>query len=85
MLTTGETCQYDWLPRIGRVLNASATNATTAASGAVNRLGRSAPAAKPSAERAGRLAAPTAAGHHSGPPQAACRAVTAYRTPTQPR
>ena len=51
----------------------------------MNRLGRSAPAANPSAENAGRLAAPTATGHHSGPPQAPCRAVTAYSTATQPR
>ena len=67
------------------MLSASTKNAATAASGAVNRLGTSVPAANPSADMAGRLAAATAAGHHSGPPQAACRAVTPYRTATQPR
>jgi hypothetical protein len=84
-VTTGETCQYDWLPWISSVLSTSAKNAAIAASGAVNRLGTSVPAANPSADMTGRLAAPTAAGHHSGPPQAACCAVTPYTTPTQPR
>ena len=67
------------------MLSASTKNAAIAASGAVNRLGTSVPAANPSADRAGRLAAATATGHHSGPPQVACRAVTPYRTATQPR
>ena len=84
-VTSGEICQYDWLPWISCVLSASAKNAAIAASGAVNRLGTSVPAANPSADRAGRLAAATAAGHHSGPPQVACCAVTPYRTATQPR
>src|SRR5580693_6439571 len=56
-----------------------------AASGAVNRLGRNVPTANPRAEKAGTLAAATAAGHHSGPPQLACRAVTPYRTARHPR
>jgi hypothetical protein len=81
----GETCQYDWLPWISCVLSASAKNAAIAATGGVNRLGTSVPAANPSADRASRLAATTATGHHSGPPQAACRAVTPYRAATQPR
>jgi hypothetical protein len=46
-------------------------NAATAASGAVKRLGRNVPTANPRAEKAGTLAAATAAGHHSGPPQLA--------------
>src|SRR5215470_6239475 len=50
--------------------------------GAVNRLGTSVPAANPSAVRAGRLAPATTAGHHSGPPQVAWRAVTPYTTAT---
>src|SRR5262249_62121524 len=83
--TPGEPCQYDWLRWISSVLSTSAKNAAIATSGAVNRLGTSAPAANPSADMTGRLAAPTAAGHHSGPPQAACCAVTPARTPTQPR
>ncbi len=52
-------------------------------SGVVKRLGNLAPAANPTAARAGRPAAPTTAGHHSGPPQEACVAVTAYSAPTQ--
>jgi hypothetical protein len=75
-VTIGETCQYDWLPWIGWVLSASTKNAPSPASGAVNRLGTSTPAANPSAVRAGRLAAATTAGHHSGPPPVACCAVT---------
>ena len=85
LATSGEICQYDWLPLISSVLSASTKNAPTAASGGVNRLGTSVPAANPSAERAGRLAAVTTAGHHSGPPHVACCAVTPYRTATQPR
>src|SRR6202034_1242396 len=53
--------------------------------GAVNRLGRRAPAVNPSAEKASRLAATTAAGHHSGPPQLAWCAVIPYRTARQIR
>ncbi len=83
--TTGETCQYDWLPTISWVLSASTKNAAIATSGAVNRPGTSAPAANPSADNAGRLAAATAAGHHSGPPQVAWCAVIPYRTATQAR
>src|SRR5579859_3728623 len=84
-LTIGETCQYDWLPWIGWVLSASTKNAASAASGAVNRPGTSVPAANPSAVRAGTAAAATAAGHHSGPPQVACCAVTPYTTATHTR
>ena len=83
--TTGETCQYDWLPTMSWVLSASTKNAAMAASGAVNRLGSRAPATNPSAAKAGRLAATTAAGHHSGPPQLAWRAVNPYRTARQTR
>src|ERR1700733_2876702 len=83
--TTGETCQYDWLPTMSCVLSASTKNAAMAASGAVNRLGSRAPAVSPSAEKATRLAATTAAGHHSGPPQLAWRAVIPYRTARQIR
>src|ERR1700728_5097325 len=83
--TTGETCQYDWLPTMSWVLSASTKNAAMAASGAVNRLGRRAPAVNPSAEKASRLAATTAAGHHSGPPQLAWCAVVPYRTARQTR
>src|SRR5215831_4806862 len=84
-VTSGEICQYDWLPWITTVLSASAKNAAIAATGGVNRLGTSVPAANPSADRAGTPAAATAAGHHSGPPQAACCAVTPYRAATQAR
>src|SRR4029077_17219362 len=83
--TSGETCQYEWSPWMNCALSSSARNAATATSGVVNRLDRRAPAANPSAENAGRVAMPIMAGHHNGPPQAPCRAVTAYRTPTQPR
>ena len=76
--TTGEICQYDWLPTMSCVLSASTKNAAIAASGAVNRLGSRAPAVNPSAEKASRLAATTAAGHHSGPPQLAWCAVIPY-------
>src|SRR6266542_5247300 len=51
-------------------------NAPTAASGAVNRLGNSAPAANPRALTTASSAQPTATGHHSGWPQVACVAVT---------
>src|ERR1700721_4531406 len=83
--TTGEICQYDWLPTMSWVLSASTKNAAVAASGAVNRLGRRAPATNPSAEKASRLAATTAAGHHSGPPQLAWGAVIPYRRARQTR
>jgi hypothetical protein len=63
----------------------SARNTATATSGALNRLGTSAPAANPRAQDAATIAAPTATGHHSGPPQVACRAVIAYTTATPPR
>jgi hypothetical protein len=84
-LISGETCQYDWLPTISSVLSARTKNATTAATGAVNRLGISVPAANPSAARAGKLAPATIAGHHSGPPQLAWRAVAPYVAARQTR
>ncbi len=84
-MTSGEICQYDWLPTISSVLSTSKKNAATAASGAVNRPGTSVPAANPIADRAARLAATTAAGHHNGPPQLAWCAITPYRTARQPR
>ena len=67
------------------MLSPSAKNAPTATSGVVNRLETSVPAANPAADSADTLAAPTATGHHSGPPQDACRAATPYRMATQPR
>ena len=85
VLTIGETCQYEWLPMISSVLSASTKNAAIAASGAVSRPGTAVPAANPSAANAGRPAAPTTAGHHSGPPPAPCPAVIPYRTATQAR
>ena len=51
-------------------------NAPTAASGAVNRLGNRTPTANPRAQTTASSAQPTATGHHSGPPQVACVAVT---------
>jgi hypothetical protein len=56
-----------------------------ATSGAVNRLGRNAPATKPTAQNARTHATATAAGHHSGPPQLAWWAVTPYPAARQPR
>src|SRR5215469_1000020 len=76
----GETCHCGGR---GCALNPRAKNAPTVTTGTVNRLGNHAPAAKPTADSAGIPAAPTMAGHQSGPPQCACRAVSAYRTPTQ--
>ena len=60
---------------ISSVLSARTKNAAMAAIGAVNLVGASTPAANPRAVNAGRLAAATAAGHHSGPPPLTCRAV----------
>ena len=59
------------------VPSARMKNAAMAASGAVNLLGTNMPAANPRAVNAGMLTAPTAAGHHSGPPQCAWLPVTA--------
>ena len=67
------------------MLSATTKNAAMAANGAVKRPGRKVPRTNPRAENAGRAAAPTAAGHHSGPPQLAWCAVTPYRTAVQPR
>src|SRR5215472_1130125 len=78
--TVGETYHCG---AFGCALNPSAKNTPTVAIGTVNRLGNHAPAAKPTADSAGIPAAPTMAGHQIGPPQCACRAVSAYRTPTQ--
>ena len=77
--TTGETCQYDWLPTMSCVLSASTKNAAMAASGAVNRLGSRAPAASPSAEKARQ-----ARGHdRGGPPQRAAPAGLVRGHPVQ--
>ena len=67
------------------MLSTSTKNAAMAASGAVKRPGRKVPRTNPRAENAGRQAAATAAGDHSGPPQLAWCAVTPYRTAVQPR
>ena len=81
----GETFQYDWLPTISWVLSATTKNAAIAVTGAVSRLGSSVPAANPSAASAASVAAVTAAGHHSGPPQCTWCAVTPYTTARQTR
>jgi hypothetical protein len=60
-------------------------NTVSVASGAVNRLGKNTPAAKPRAQAAATPAAPTATGHSGGPPQAPWRAVLQYKTATQAR
>ena len=59
--------------------------ATTVTSGVTNRPGNQAPTANPTAVSAGTPAALTTTGHHSGPPQDACRAVMRYTTATQIR
>ena len=82
---SGEICQYEWSPEAAWVLNANPKNATTVTSGVTNRPGNHAPAANPIAVSAGTPAALTTAGHHSGPPQEACRAVMTYTTATQAR
>src|ERR1039457_3310211 len=81
---TGKICAYGLLRCAASTLTSNARSAPTAASGAVNRPGKWAPAANPRALTATTPAAPTATGHHSGPPQVTCRAVTPYRTATQP-
>ncbi len=63
----------------------STQNAPNAATGAVNRPGNQAPAANPAALNAATPVAPTATGHHGGPPQAICVAVTASSTPVNSR
>src|SRR2546430_12494565 len=80
---SGEICQYEWSPEAACVLNANPKNITTVTSGVTNRLGNHAPAANPIAVSAGTPAALTTAGHHSGLPQDACRAVTRYTTAIQ--
>jgi len=82
---SGEICQYEWSPEAAWVPNARPKNAATVTSGTVNRLGNSVPAANPTADSRGTATAPTTAGHHSGPPQDACRAVSTYTTATQHR
>jgi hypothetical protein len=82
---SGEICQYEWSPEAAWVLNANPKNATKVTSGVTNRPGNHAPAANPIAVSAGTPAALTTAGHHSGPPHEACRAVMTYTTATQAR
>ena len=82
---SGEICQYEWSPEVACVPNANPKNTTTVTSGVTNRPGNQVPAANPIAVRAGTPAALTAAGHHSGLPQDACRAVMRYTTATQAR
>ena len=82
---SGEICQYEWSPDAACVPNPNPKNTTIVTSGVTNRLGNQAPAANPMAVSAGTPAALTTAGHHSGPPQDACRAVMTYTRPTQTR
>src|SRR5216684_7303960 len=82
---SGETCQNEWSPEAACVPYPSPKNTATVTSGATNRPGNQAPAANPMAVSTGTPAALTTAGHHSGPPQDACRAVMPYTTPTQAR
>src|SRR6266576_488762 len=84
-VVSGEICQYEWSPEAACVLNATPKNITTVSSGVTNRPGNHAPAANPIAVSAGTPAALTAAGHHSGLPQDACRAVLRDTTATQAR
>src|SRR5262249_5749710 len=72
---SGEICQYEWSPEAACVPNPNPKNTTTVTTGVTNRPGNQAPAANPVAVSAGTPAALTAAGHHSGPPQVAWRAV----------
>src|ERR1700759_1319057 len=82
---SGEICQYEWSPEVACVPKANPKNTTTVTSGGTNRPGNHAPAANPIAVSAGTPAALTTTGHHSGPPQDACRAVMRYTTATQIR
>ncbi len=52
------------------------SRAIAAASGAVNRLARTAPAANPTAVSAATALTPTTTGHNGGPPQVAWVAAT---------
>ena len=82
MARSARTLTLSW---IANAPPARARNITSAASGAVNRLASSSPAANPRAQEAAIIATPTTTGHHSGPPHAPWCAVTPYTTATPAR
>ena len=71
-LVVGHSIAYGLALRIAE----DSASVMTAVSGAVNRPGTSTPARNPIALTATRPAAHTVTGHHGGPPQVACTAVT---------